>query len=241
MNPGEEDSVVFNGGFIDGGEENYAIRPRFTVKDTSVLYESDDNAEFTQIESGTQLRSYSRYLKAEYVNPVPITKITLDTKSISTSQDKIYIIKALCEPSYATNQDLIWKSSDESVATVENGIVTAVAPGRAYITVTDDSGTVSDVCVINVIKVVHVILPSLGGESYDINFDVTRNLNETDGMIVAGLYDHDSNLKDILRLELTETATIKFKDASDCEYVKVMWLNTKFGPLCESFVYYIDK
>jgi len=39
-------------------------------------------------------------------------------------------------PSNATNKNLTWTTSDESVATVDNGVITAVGPGTATITVT---------------------------------------------------------------------------------------------------------
>ena len=57
-------------------------------------------------------------------------------------------LKWTVEPSNATNKKLIFKSSDDSVATVSNtGYITAVKNGNAVITVTsDDNNTIYDFC-----------------------------------------------------------------------------------------------
>ena len=64
--------------------------------------------------------------------------------SIALSEDYIELnvgaehrLKAVLEPLYATNRSVTWSSSDDNIVTVdENGVVTAVAPGEAEITVT---------------------------------------------------------------------------------------------------------
>ncbi len=48
------------------------------------------------------------------------------------------------------NTGVFWKSSDPSVATVSNGLVSAVAPGTAIITATAGEGSYSDKCVVTV-------------------------------------------------------------------------------------------
>ena len=64
--------------------------------------------------------------------------------SVALSEDYIELnvgaehrLKAVLEPLYATNRSVTWSSSDDNIVTVdENGVVTAVAPGEAEITVT---------------------------------------------------------------------------------------------------------
>ncbi len=54
-------------------------------------------------------------------------------------------------PSNTTEKIVTWKSSDESVATVNNtGEVTGISVGSAVITVTSEDGTISDSCTVTV-------------------------------------------------------------------------------------------
>lgn len=48
------------------------------------------------------------------------------------------------------NQNVVWTSSNESIATVENGVVTGVAAGTAIITATSEDGVFSQTCEVTV-------------------------------------------------------------------------------------------
>ena len=67
---------------------------------------------------------------------IPVTKITLSPASPVLTVGQTQAMTVVIEPRTATDQNLTWKSSDNSVATVENGTVTAKAPGTAEITAT---------------------------------------------------------------------------------------------------------
>lgn len=55
------------------------------------------------------------------------------------------------EPSDADNQDVIYTSDDDSVASIDNiGLVTANSEGTATITVTTDDGGFTDTATVNV-------------------------------------------------------------------------------------------
>lgn len=62
--------------------------------------------------------------------------ISVDEDLVLEKVDNSYTITATVFPSNATNKNLTWTTSDESVATVDNGVITAVGPGTATITVT---------------------------------------------------------------------------------------------------------
>ena len=72
---------------------------------------------------------------------IPVTKITLSPASPVLTVGQTQAMTVVIEPRTATDQNLTWKSSDNSVATVENGTVTAKAPGTAEITATAVDGS----------------------------------------------------------------------------------------------------
>ena len=62
-----------------------------------------------------------------------------------------YTLKATVNPSDASNKNVTWKSSDDKIATVDaNGKVTAVAVGKATITVTTEDGGKTATCEVTV-------------------------------------------------------------------------------------------
>lgn len=81
-------------------------------------------------------------IPAIYIPSYPVTgiKVSPDTLTL-TRKDETAQLTAEVIPSYADNTRVTWKSSDESVVTVdEKGQVTAVGNGTATITVTSVSG-----------------------------------------------------------------------------------------------------
>lgn len=74
--------------------------------------------------------------------PIPVSGISLDESTVELKVGVTATLTATVEPDNADNKDVTWESSDEEVATVENGKVTAVKAGTATITVksADDEG-----------------------------------------------------------------------------------------------------
>ena len=72
----------------------------------------------------------------------PVAGISFDKTTLIIAVGSEETISASVMPLGATNKQLSWTSSDEEVATVENGVVTAVSVGTATITAsaTDGSG-----------------------------------------------------------------------------------------------------
>lgn len=76
------------------------------------------------------------------VSAIPVTNIAMSEASISMQVEGTHQLNATVEPTNATNQDYVWASLDESVATVdENGLVTAIAVGGTTITATAQDGS----------------------------------------------------------------------------------------------------
>lgn len=65
---------------------------------------------------------------------VAVTGITLDYSTISLNEGENMMLAASVSPSDATNNTVLWESSNTDVARVDNGLVTAVASGNCTIT-----------------------------------------------------------------------------------------------------------
>ena len=86
----------------------------------------------------------------------PVVKVS--GVSLSASNLKLAVggepstLTAAVEPDNATNKNLSWSSSDPTVATVADGVVTPVKAGAATITVTTEDGEYSATCKVTVIQ-----------------------------------------------------------------------------------------
>ncbi|GHT51768.1 hypothetical protein AGMMS49982_10100 [Bacteroidia bacterium] len=82
---------------------------------------------------------------------VPVTNVSLNNTTASLSVGQTKQLTETIAPTNATNQQVAWASSDETVATVSNsGLVTAIKAGTATITVTTEDGSKTATCVVTV-------------------------------------------------------------------------------------------
>ena len=82
---------------------------------------------------------------------VSATGVTLSQTELSLVKGATATLRATVVPSDATNQKVTWHSNNTSVATVENGTVTAVSGGgNATITVTTEDGNHTATCEVTV-------------------------------------------------------------------------------------------
>lgn len=88
------------------------------------------------------------------INPAPVlvTSVALNKSELSLYTGQSEILTATVQPEDATNKTVTWSTSNASVATVENGVVTAVAAGTATITVTTEDGNKTATCAVTVEK-----------------------------------------------------------------------------------------
>lgn len=80
----------------------------------------------------------------------PVTGVSLNSSSINLIVGGTSTLYATVSPSTATNKNVIWSSSDTSVATVSNGVVTAKGEGSCYIAVETSDGGYTDYCYVTV-------------------------------------------------------------------------------------------
>lgn len=71
---------------------------------------------------------------------VEVKGITLDVTELTLKEGEYYALTATVTPSNASNQEIEWLTSNDRVATVDNGNVVAVAEGKAIISVTTNNG-----------------------------------------------------------------------------------------------------
>ena len=82
---------------------------------------------------------------------IPVTGVTLNKTSLTLLHGAKESLAANIVPANATNKNVTWSTSDRTVATVDSaGVVTAVYPGKANITVTTVDGGRMAVCAVTV-------------------------------------------------------------------------------------------
>ena len=84
---------------------------------------------------------------------VKVTGISINEQSVSLKQGEAFQLIATVQPDNATNKKVIWSSSNEAVASVnQNGLVTANSAGEANITVITEDGGFSTTAIVTVEK-----------------------------------------------------------------------------------------
>ena len=110
--------------------------------------------------------------------------IALDQIEVSLEAGSSMILSATVTPTDATDKTIIWKSSDVSVATVENGTVTAIAEGTAIITASTTNGKTA-ACTVTVTKA--------AAPEPELTFDLDES--EIVGYVTVGFEDHGVRLE----------------------------------------------
>ena len=133
------------------------IKPEDATDKTIVWTSSDEavvsvsNGKITALKSGkATITAKSGTCSADCVVTISVNteSIILDKTTLSLAVGESAILTATVKPDDATDKTVTWSSSDESVAKVDNGKVTAVKSGKA--TVTAKCGGKTAECVVTV-------------------------------------------------------------------------------------------
>lgn len=95
-----------------------------------------DNGKVTAVKSGkatVTAKCGVKTAECAVTVTVPVSSITLDKTTLSLVIGESFTLTATVKPDDATDKTVTWSSSDESVARVDNGKVTAVNAGQAKI------------------------------------------------------------------------------------------------------------
>jgi len=82
--------------------------------------------------------------------PVAVIGVTLDKVSLTLEVEETETLIATVLPNDATNKEVSWTSSNPAVATVTNGLITALSVGITSITVTTLDGNKTAICNVEV-------------------------------------------------------------------------------------------
>lgn len=94
---------------------------------------------------------YGAEIEVNYTaEDVHVTGISLDKSTDSIEVGETTTLTETITPSNATDKVVTWSTSNSSVATVSNGVVTGVSQGTARITVTTHDGGYTDYCDVTV-------------------------------------------------------------------------------------------
>ena len=114
----------------------------------------DENGNVTALAAGTtKILATAGTVSAECtvtVEAVKVTEVKLDKTAVSLKAGEAAQLTATVLPDNAADKTVTWTSSNEKVATVVNGKITAVAAGTATITAT--AGGKSATCTVTVTK-----------------------------------------------------------------------------------------
>ena len=172
---------------------------------------------------------YRNFTPDSFVNLIPVSGIKLDKTELSLNVGNMDILKATVNPSNAVSKKVNWSSSDESIITVDDGIVTAVGKGEAIITATSDDGGKTAECKAIVGEKQSMSISDLTvGDS--VKFSVNL-LPDPKGRVVAVLYD-GGNVVDAKTVVPGQTK-IDFELQGSGKLVKVFWFDSALRPYTE--------
>ena len=107
---------------------------------------------------------------------INVESVALNSQNEELKIGETTTLVATVMPSNATNKNVVWSSDNTNVATVNNGVVTAVGEGSANITVTTVDGNKTAVCKITVVDEQEDVISTI---SYDITDSTNKNVTAT--------------------------------------------------------------
>lgn len=144
---------------VDGTAFTCSDEETASLTNTATSYTFTGSASGDIVISWAQTSSKAIYVKSITVtytsggsdpDPIAVTGVELNQTSLTLTAGETETLTATVAPSNATNKSVTWESSDESVATVAAGVVTAVAVGTCTITVTTVDGSKTATCDVTV-------------------------------------------------------------------------------------------
>lgn len=169
-------------------------------------------------------------LSAKVKVVIPVSGFALDkTTATVMTDDGTLTLLPIFTPETATNKNVTWSSSDTSVATVLNGVVTFIKKGIVTITATTEDGGYSASCVITVNcshKTVHTVPAEdstcikKGHAAYTICDDCGEVINGSDAELPLG--DHIGGTATCQKKAICSVCHKEYGSFADHNYIEVV-------------------
>lgn len=191
---GEKYSLEYSKGSYTWTSSNQSIAR--VSEDGEIIGVKNGDTTIT-IKTGSETIAYKVHVdKVE--DSVVITNVKMEKNTVEIEKGKTYDMDVILTPSNATSAELTWSSSNEKVATVKDGVITAVSPGSCMITVKSSNGNI-DNCLVKVV----------GDGSYVYNPIESISISSTDVSLYKGTsYElaYEVNPKDSVNLVVWESS-----------------------------------
>ena len=191
------ESITAVSGSVIEKPENDPERSGYDFKGWYLDEECTETVEFPYTVTG-DVTFYAKWTY-KYTAPstVSVRGVSLDRATLSLKKDETETLIATVSPSNATNKNVSWSSSNEEVATVDNGgKVTGVKAGEAMITVTTADGSKTATCTVVVQKT------QLNVTFYDGNGDFLKTIAVAENEAID-----TSDLPDLSKISGTDFKT----------------------------------
>ena len=150
-------------------------------------------------------------------------EVVLSTETLEMKVGETAALTARTLPA-AVGQEVTWSVLNDKVATVENGVVKAVAPGVTYVVATSQDGAVKSSCLVSVIKV-----PTYDFILLDANGNEVKEILSYPGYTTQiDVFTTDSKAHNNITWESSNTAAVQVKNgkltlkavaSTDADYV----------------------
>ena len=143
---GTSSGLAFNNSDWYGSYSQTYVPIRPTVTATEV-----NNQNLVLSINCTSNSLYFGSLTVDYAVPVSSVSLNENSLELDLNGEDTAELEATINPIYASNQNVSWDSSDDSVAIVNDGYVEALTVGTTTITVTTEDGNKTATCVVTVV------------------------------------------------------------------------------------------
>jgi len=125
------------------------------------------------------------------VAPILVNGVSLNNTTLNLIEGNQSTLTASVTPANATNTNVTWSSSNSNIATVNNGVVSAIAPGNAIISVTTVDGGFTATCSVT------VTAQNISVTSVNLNNSSLEMYVGSDALLVATVLPSNATNKNV--------------------------------------------